>query len=96
MIDINKEAEEYAKEGSWQCPISFIAGGNSKYVQAKILQAQIDVLQSQFDKLEMGITQTKSISETETYTTPEIKLIQGDILYQIENLKQQLNKLENE
>jgi hypothetical protein len=54
MIDINKEAEDYErlklkengiisnKKGAWS--EGFIAGANSKYVQAKILQAQIDVL----------------------------------------------------
>jgi hypothetical protein len=46
MIDINKEAEEYAKKGCWEGvrKSSFIAGANSKYVKAKIIQAQIDLL----------------------------------------------------
>ncbi len=58
MIDLNKEAEEWAFWGPnshrWSNNNdtaadnfgSFIAGANSKYVQAKIIQAQIDVLKS--------------------------------------------------
>jgi hypothetical protein len=52
MIDINKEAEEYLlgfREG--EVPKSFeevkqiyVAGYNSKATQAKIIQAQIDIL----------------------------------------------------
>jgi hypothetical protein len=59
MIELHKEAEEYANyvrkdvvfDDIEECLIytqnakeDFIAGANSKYVQAKILQAQIDVL----------------------------------------------------
>jgi hypothetical protein len=48
MIDINKEAEEkypfYVYDGCEQS--AFIAGTNSKYVQQKVLQAQIDILTS--------------------------------------------------
>jgi len=53
MIDINKEAEEYAQNeikdrgddnDKLICKIDFIAGYNSKATQAKILQAQIDIL----------------------------------------------------
>lgn len=54
MIDINKEAKEYSDDIERcedglveQC---FIAGANSKYVQAKILQAKIDILQYIRDK----------------------------------------------
>jgi hypothetical protein len=50
MIDINKEAEEYAEFGKttskWQ-PIvqnTFIAGHNSKATQAKVIQGQIELL----------------------------------------------------
>lgn len=53
-IDLNKEAEEYAElqfeymiideASKFDCINDFIAGANSKYVQAKILQAQIDIL----------------------------------------------------
>ena len=45
MIDLNKEAEEYAYnlyDETSQIQ-GFISGANSKYVEAKILQAQIDV-----------------------------------------------------
>jgi metal-responsive CopG/Arc/MetJ family transcriptional regulator len=49
-MDLNKEAEEYAikhhlnkHKGSGDSEIiSFIAGADSKYVQAKIIQAQIE------------------------------------------------------
>jgi hypothetical protein len=50
MIDINKEAREYAltKSSTGQFINThirdFIAGVNSNHVQAKIIQAQIDVL----------------------------------------------------
>jgi hypothetical protein len=52
MIDLNKEAEDYSikhhldkhKYSGDKERISFIAGANSTYVQAKIIQAQIDVL----------------------------------------------------
>ena len=47
MIDINKEAEEFLNnkwvKGSYNGKL-FIAGHNSKATQAKVLQAQIDVL----------------------------------------------------
>jgi hypothetical protein len=50
MIDLNKEAEEYVltKMNAGQfinAPIrAFIAGANSKYVEQKILEAQLDIL----------------------------------------------------
>jgi hypothetical protein len=47
MIEINKEAEEYAYQlGVYDSKLvrPFIAGHNSKATQAKILQAQIDIL----------------------------------------------------
>jgi hypothetical protein len=46
MIDINKEAEEYSKSSllNRKAAKHFIAGYNSKAKQAKVLQAQIDVL----------------------------------------------------
>jgi len=55
-MDLNKEAEEYVKnlfgkdlEQPFKAEIydaysDFIAGANSKYVQAKIIQAQMDIL----------------------------------------------------
>jgi hypothetical protein len=51
MIDLSKEAEEYRKKWLFlksgnTINDTFIAGANSKYVQAKIIQAQIDVLQT--------------------------------------------------
>ena len=53
MIDLQKEAENYCnnnyphyldKKEALLVQEDFIAGVNSKYVQAKILKAQIDVL----------------------------------------------------
>jgi hypothetical protein len=57
MIDINKEAEKYSSYDNPNIPLrfgnhdynethkeTFIAGHNSKATQAKVLQAQIDVL----------------------------------------------------
>jgi hypothetical protein len=48
MIDVNKEAEEYAYNLAYETSQiqGFLAGANSKYVKAKIIQAQIDVLKS--------------------------------------------------
>jgi hypothetical protein len=49
-MDITKEAEEYAKSKTSHKTFQethkrdFIAGANSKWVQDKVLQAQIDVL----------------------------------------------------
>jgi len=57
MIDLEKEAEEYAKDfdlSFWdtvdEIPVvemaikDFKAGANSKYVQAKIIEAKIEIL----------------------------------------------------
>jgi hypothetical protein len=50
MIDLNKEAEEYAKDFIEDKDLielqiaAFLEGHNSKATQAKIIQAQIDVL----------------------------------------------------
>jgi len=55
MIDINKEAEEYAenqlkeivdKTSKFECVNDFITGHNSKATQAKVIQGQIDVLEN--------------------------------------------------
>jgi DNA-binding transcriptional MerR regulator len=61
MIDLNKEAEEYYPNNPYWIGagesarlydeyaskrIAFIKGTNSKYVQQKVLQAQIDILTS--------------------------------------------------
>jgi hypothetical protein len=60
MIDINKEAEEYAEFGKttskWQ-PIvqnAFIAGANSKYVQAEKLKFAIEAV-LEFRKATFGL-----------------------------------------
>jgi hypothetical protein len=93
MIDLNKEAEEYEnsfKDADGTESVDFIEGANSKFVKEQILLAQIEILQYQVDKLTMGLTKARSITECKQYTTPEIKLIQGDIMYQIEKLKEKL------
>lgn len=85
MIDISKEAEEYAtinKTYSEQSELDFIAGANSKYVQAKIIQAQIDVLLKHQQKL----------GGYEPITGALKQQIQIDIY----ELQQQLKQLENE
>ena len=65
MIDINKEAEEYGwriKTNTFSDPVKandlansaiqdFIAGHNSKATQAKVLQAQINILLKYQQKL---------------------------------------------
>jgi hypothetical protein len=82
-MDINKEAEDYAKS-KWPSTSvvndliqeGFIAGANSKWVQDKVLQAQIDVLR---------FIQGNSI-------TPYNVMIEN----KIKELQQQLKELENE
>jgi polyhydroxyalkanoate synthesis regulator phasin len=71
MIDLNKEAEEHWKmqyimaldESTKPYIIQdFIAGANSKYVQAKIIQAQIDVLNKTIDMFgNVNFTTTTSL-----------------------------------
>jgi hypothetical protein len=48
MIDINKESEEYSKSSllNRKAAKHFIAGHNSKATQAKVIQGQIDIVQS--------------------------------------------------
>ena len=86
MIDLNKEAVEYAKviynydlaDGytpdlkSYET--TFISGANSKYVQSEILKAQIEVLNK------IGKKGSNPI----------------DIVEEIFVLQQQLNQLEND
>lgn len=95
MIDLNKEAEEYAN--NWEeitgldyevtspiecSKIDFIAGANSKYVQAKIIQAQIDVLLKYQQKL--GGYDVLS------------GLLKQEIQIDIYELQQQLKQIEND
>jgi hypothetical protein len=79
MIDINKEAEEYANQKWHSLGVvnslikqGVIAGHNSKATQAKVLQSQIDIL-----------TEHRN-SETIYWLDSSIKLLQ-----------QQLEQLEN-
>jgi hypothetical protein len=105
MIDINKEAEEYAKEGCWEGvrKLSFIAGHNSKATQSKIIQAQIDMLNSLDSKLQSKIESliymaSEKNSDTEYFTIKisGIKLIKEEIRRDLKELQQQLKQLENE
>jgi len=89
MIDLNKEAEDYADYSNDYVPLSFgnkfnentkktfIAGANSTYVQAKIIQAQIDVL--------------KSIG-----TVHDESCMSQKVTDKIKKLQQQLKQLEDE
>jgi hypothetical protein len=83
MIDINKEAREYAltKSSSGQFINThirdFMAGVNSKHVQAKILQAQI--------KLSIHYMNNTNDADTLFF-----------IGEQVTQLRQQLKDLENE
>jgi hypothetical protein len=85
MIDVNKEAEEYLKQWDWAEDVNglgcFIAGHNSKSTQAKILQAQIDLL---------GIIY--SDNKTSDFSNPTFQ----DVVYELEKLKKQLKELEDE
>jgi uncharacterized circularly permuted ATP-grasp superfamily protein len=85
MIDLNKEAEDYRQinrdqwgEGytSYDFIPAFIAGANSKHVQAKILQAQIDLLNKVLD----------DIFWNEEYLTNKINELQQQ-LKELENAK---------
>ena len=94
-MDLNKEAEEYAKKSVeskkhldldldteiWILGASFCSfqeGANSKYVQAKILQAQIDVLKS-----------IRTVGFEEAFVCLEI-------YNKVKELEQQLKQLEDE
>jgi len=82
-MDINKEAEDYAKQFDYaedSSPmIDFIAGANSKYVQAKVIQEQIGLLSDMY----------KSYRNGEFFDTEE--LIQD---YE-KQLQQQLKEIED-
>jgi flagellar biosynthesis chaperone FliJ len=83
-MDLNKEAEQYAKSISKNQTYreyleeSFKAGVHSKYAQAKIIQGQIDVLRQHI----------------EHPTKPGYR--RHDVLNSIKKLEQQLKQLENE
>jgi hypothetical protein len=86
MIDINKEAEEYAnsfrfisESDSWfnNKYNSFIAGHNSKATQAKVIQTQIDVLE-----------EVKELVDYKHFESVKLE-------YKIHKFQQQLKNLEN-
>lgn len=99
MIDLNKEAEEYAKRfqekedygyNGESCSIedriemeAFIAGANSKYVQVKIIQAQIEILETLYYGIDLN--------------DPEILQWYEDLHGVMKTtLAEELSKLENE
>lgn len=86
MIDLSKEAEEFRESLSFPPDgiviFAFTSGANSKYVQAKIIQAQIDVLLKYQQKL----------GGYEPITGALKQQIEIDIY----ELQQQLKQLENE
>ena len=84
MIDINKEAEEWccksddipARSGMidiTHCELSYIAGHNSKATQAKVIQAQIDILEG--------------VDGEYYYSKPIFKMIE-ELQQQLKQLKQ--------
>jgi hypothetical protein len=70
----------------FDCINDFIAGANSKYIQAKILQAQIDVIDSLFN---LGL---KDVYQT--MNTP-VEIYNGVINPLKNKLNKQLKELEN-
>jgi hypothetical protein len=82
MIDINKEAEEYAESSLLKRKAAkhFIAGYNSKATQAKVLQAQIEENNSILEMLK-------------THGNERCVFVVKD---RIEELQQKLKQLENE
>jgi hypothetical protein len=79
MIDVNKEAEEYAshslkEERQKDLKMGFIAGHNSKATQAKVLYFAIDRFKS--------LTERKG-----GYSFKDVTAV-------LENLEQRLNQLE--
>jgi len=113
MIDVNKEAEEYAKdliesksvqphESTWVSSI-FISGHNSKATQAKVIQGQIDLLNSLDSKLQSKIQslicmacEKNSDAEYFTIKISGIRLSKEEIRRDLKELQQQLKQLENE
>jgi len=83
-MDLNKEAEQYAKSISKNQTYreyleeSFKSGVNSKYAQVKIIQGQIDVLS----------VVLKSYKLNDVYKV--------DLILKINQLEQQLKQLEDE
>jgi len=84
MIDVNKEAEDFRESLNFPSDgaitHAFTSGANSKYVQAKIIQAQIDENNSILEMLKMHG------NDRCIYVIKE----------RIINLEQQLKQLENE
>ena len=94
MKTLQQEAEEYGYIYPSIANAAFIAGANSNYFKRQIIEAKIEVLQHNFDCLEMGIIRATSPTETEVYKTKETLLIQGDLMKQIQDLKIELKELE--
>ena len=81
MIDLNKEAEEYAKSIHKNHVLKtfreyskndFIAGANSKFVKKQILQAQINLCNSALDWSNIQ-------DETSEYIENKLKQLQQEL-----------------
>lgn len=88
MIDLQKEAEEYRTNPNHRDKssfkferIAFIAGANSKYVQAEKIMAQIDII------LEISISEKRYKTETETSVLKRLR-------EQLKNLENDTNRNE--
>lgn len=98
MIDLEKEAEEeYPLEGqdSIFCDLgliqqkAFIEGAKSRHVQAKILQAQIDVLEKLIYPDKVMLKMDLKVQSAAVISNMRVKELQKE-------LQQKLKELENE
>jgi prefoldin subunit 5 len=112
MIDINKEAEKYGfdKNGILsEQGQALIAGHNSKATQAKVIQGQIDLLNSLDGKLQAKIELIKTMISEQNEAGVSIdyssrlnekisgvRLAKEEIRRDLKELQQQLKELENE
>jgi hypothetical protein len=89
MIDLNKEAEEYARNKNSSVVfqeahiVDFTAGANSKFVKQQILQAQIDVLTGIRDKCTM-------------YELENMDNTLNNMYNKVQELQQKLKQLQDE
>jgi hypothetical protein len=118
MIDINQEAEEYAWKKpnpfSLKLPANelvlasktdFIAGHNSKATQAKVIQGQIEMLNSLDGKLQAKYEILTNMQQEYIGKMKEgqlaskksgLRLAKEEIKRDLKELQQQLKELENE
>jgi hypothetical protein len=109
MIDINKEAEEYAN--NWEeitgldpentsplecSKIDFIAGHNSKGAQAKVLQGQIDLLISLDSKLQSKIEFLKNMTSEKEDDSEYFTLKISGVRLTKEEIRRDLKELQQQ